>query len=52
LQVSGLPGQRLVLEATTDLQSWQPQATNWLTGSPWIYEAPAAERKFYRATLR
>ena len=54
LNVTGLAGQRIVLQSTSDFQTWQPLATNWLTTNEWSYldPAPAAIQRFFRATLR
>lgn len=53
VEVNGLVGQHIVLQRTTDFQTWQPLATNWLTTSRWSYLEPALEgaRRFYRAVL-
>lgn len=52
--VSGVPGQRVVLQATSDFQIWQPLATNVLTSADWIYFDNLAGRsqRFYRAEVR
>ena len=54
VDVIGVPGQRIVLQSTTDFQSWQPFATNWLATSTWSYFTNAAGTgmQFYRAELR
>ncbi len=54
VDVAGLPGQRIVLAGTTDLRTWQPLATNWLTTDRWSYSEtpPFARHRFYRAELR
>jgi hypothetical protein len=56
IDVSGIPGQRIVLESTADLHTWQPLATNVLTTSHWTYldnsGSQAAAQRFFRAALR
>ena len=53
VQVSGVPGQRVVLESTSDFSAWQPVATNWLTASVWSYvEGVGTTPRYYRAALR
>ena len=52
--VSGLPGQTIVLQSSTDLSAWFPLATNTLATTRWVYtNAPPADlsRRFYRAVL-
>lgn len=54
VDVRGIPGQRLVLQATSDFKTWQPLATNWLTTTDWInFDNPAGRtQRSYRAELR
>lgn len=54
VDINGNVGQRIVLQSTSDFQTWQPLATNWLTPSTWSYLDPAPDpsRRFFRATLR
>jgi hypothetical protein len=54
VDVAGIPGQRIVLQSTTNFQFWQPLATNWLATSVWSYFTnPAGSgTRFYRAELR
>jgi hypothetical protein len=54
VDVIGQPGQRFVLEDSTDLLSWQSLSTNWLTADVWSYfdTRPTTPTRFYRATLR
>jgi hypothetical protein len=54
VDVLGLPGQRVVLQSSSDFQSWQPFATNWLATNRWSYFANQTPggRKFYRAALQ
>lgn len=52
IAVNALPGQTILLQHSTDLQSWLPLATNTLTASPWFYtNTPPAvpPQRFYRA---
>ncbi len=50
LWLDGASGQRYVLQATSDFQSWAPVATNTLSGSSWHIVLPAANatQSFYR----
>ncbi len=52
--VTGIPGQRVVLQRSADFLDWHPLATNWLSTSRWSYtESLAANaRRFYRAVVR
>jgi hypothetical protein len=54
VDVNGLAGQRIVLRTTTDFQSWQPLATNWLAKNRWTYldEVTRLGRQFYQAQLQ
>ena len=54
VDVNGVPGQRIVLQTTTDFLSWQSITTNWLTTSSWSYfdNAAGIGTQFYRAELR
>jgi hypothetical protein len=52
--ISGSPGQMMVLQDSTDLQLWQPLATNTLVGNQWVCtNSPLADppQHFYRAVL-
>jgi len=54
VDISGVPGQRIVLESAAGVQSWQPRATNWLVTEKWSYfdNAMGIGSRFYRAELR
>ena len=54
VDVTGVPGQRIVLQGTTDFQSWQPFATNWLLSTTWSYfnNAGGSGMRFYRAEVK
>jgi hypothetical protein len=52
--VNGLPGQTIVLQISSNLQSWVPLVTNTLATSRWTYtNAPpsSVDRRYYRAVL-
>lgn len=53
ITVNGLSGQRIVLQTSTDLQHWQPVATNTLASDSWALtnNAPPDSWQFYRAVL-
>jgi hypothetical protein len=54
LSVNGISGQTIVLQTSTDLQNWQPLATNTLASSSWNYTnnpPPGFSQRFYRALL-
>jgi hypothetical protein len=53
VDVYGIPGQRVVLQSTSDFRSWQTLATNWLVTDKWSYfdTLSSAGRLFYRATV-
>ncbi len=50
--VKGIPGQRLVLESSPDLQSWSPLATNWLVQPNWNSIRSIEGIQFFRAAVR
>jgi hypothetical protein len=54
IDITGLPGQRVVLESSTDLNTWQPLSTNWMSTFVWSYFDLEALRVklFYRAILQ
>jgi len=54
IELTGVPGQRVVLQSAPDLHGWQPLATNWLETNVWSYFDNVSEndRRFYRATLQ
>ena len=54
LSINGLAGQRLVLETSTDLNSWRSIATNWMIQSSWEYidQSATGNQSFYRAAVR
>ena len=51
VNVTGVSGQTIVLQTSTDLQTWMPVATNTL--STWLYtnNVSSAANQFYRALL-
>jgi hypothetical protein len=52
--VSGPPGSNVVIQASTDLQTWIPLQTNLLGSGPLHFsdaQAPANVQRFYRAQL-
>ena len=53
--LSGQPGRTYVIEASTDLITWAPVATNTLSGTAWTFAdpvAPSVRQKFYRAVYQ
>jgi len=54
VDLNGVPGQRVVLQSTSDLQTWQALATNWLATSQWSYfdNSDGLTSRFYRAKLQ
>jgi len=53
--INAAVGQTIVLQSSTDLQSWMPIATNTLATGRWVYtnNPPVNQtRQFYRAILR
>ena len=51
--VNGQTGQVVIIDASSDLASWGPIATNRLAANQWILSPPAGQPKqFYRARLR
>jgi len=53
VDVTGIVGQRVALQSSSNLQSWASITTNWLTSSVWSYfdNSTGNPRKFYRAVL-
>jgi hypothetical protein len=54
-QVSAQPGQRVVVQGSTDLSNWLSLETNLMTGPSWDFAdtgSSAFGSKFYRAVLR
>jgi hypothetical protein len=52
--VLGLPGQTVVMQATTNLTHWHALDTNLFTGMTWLFtdaDAPNHAARFYRAML-
>jgi hypothetical protein len=52
--VNGIAGQTNVLQVSSNLQTWEPVATNILTSSSWNYTNNApynASDQFYRALV-
>jgi hypothetical protein len=52
--VSGVSGQTIELQTSSDLHDWLPLATNTLTSGSWIYTnsiSPDVSGQFYRAVL-
>lgn len=52
ISISGIPGQRIVLEGTSDFSTWTPLATNWMDAATWSYSEPQGSHRFYRASNR
>jgi len=54
IELTGVPGQRVVLQSSPDLHGWLPLATNWLETNVWSYydNVSGNDRRFYRATLQ
>ena len=53
VDVTGIPGQRIVLQSTADFRNWQSLATNWLAANIWSFvDATSNPRQFYRAKLQ
>ncbi len=53
INVMGVPGQRVVLQSTTNFPGWQSLATNWMATNIWSYNdtQPGGPNRFYRAIL-
>jgi hypothetical protein len=54
IDVTGVSGQTVVLQSSTDLRSWVPVATNTLSADRWVYtNSPQGSLglQFYRAAL-
>jgi len=50
--INGVPGQKIILQTSSSLQSWTPLATNTLTTIRWTYTNNlSANVQFYRAVL-
>ena len=53
VDVIGVPGQRIVLQRSTDLFQWQNLATNWLNSNRVSFsETPGTPQRFYRAYVQ
>jgi hypothetical protein len=54
VRITGVAGQRIVLETSSNLPTWTPLQTNWLTQPTWDYFEPTTgpNRRFFRASLR
>ena len=50
--ITGVPGQRLVLEASANLQNWTALETNWLSQPDWSYIDMIVGRRFFRTVVR
>jgi hypothetical protein len=49
--LAGAPGQKFVLQTSTNLANWQPVSTNTFGSAPFPFVvAPSSPRQFYRAT--
>jgi hypothetical protein len=54
IAVNGAAGQTVVLESSTNLQTWLPLATNTLASDRWAYQdarPDSGKPKFYRVAL-
>ena len=54
LSIQGVSGQTIVLQISSDLQTWLPVATNTLPTGLWIYTnavPPGSSQRFYRAVV-
>jgi hypothetical protein len=54
IDIRALPGQRIVLQTTTNFTSWQSLATNQLTTDRWTYpvQSTGQAARFYQATVQ
>lgn len=53
IDILGLPGQRVVLQDTTDFGTWRSLTTNWLTTPRSTFlRTPSDPKRFYRALLQ
>jgi hypothetical protein len=53
VDVHGVAGQRIVLSRSSDFQSWQTLATNWLQGNVWSsIDSKDFTKAFYRALVQ
>ncbi len=51
--MNGVVGQTIVLQASGDLLSWQPLATNTLAANRWVYsDSQTGSGRYYRAWLQ
>jgi hypothetical protein len=54
IEVRGEPGQRVVIEESSDLANWLSLSQNWLTNTTWRYSdsREVEKSRFYRARLQ
>jgi hypothetical protein len=52
ITISGVSGQKIILQSSANLKTWTPIATNTLTTSSWNYtNSLPTSQQFYRAAL-